>query len=76
MVRGDKITAVNGITAEQLDADGTWSDVYGPNEPGVSADVEIEHLDGEIETVTLTKAWIDIVSIPVAEVLEGPGGAP
>lgn len=77
LLRGDQILAVNGISAEQLDADDGWSDVYGPNEPGIDVSVEVQHYaTGEIETVTLTKAWIDIVSIPVAEVLEGPGGAP
>lgn len=77
MVRGDKIVAVEGIGWEQLDADDNWSEVYGENEPGVASEVTFEHLaTGEMETVTLTKAWIDIVSIPVAEVLEGPGGAP
>jgi carboxyl-terminal processing protease len=77
LLRGDRIVSVNGITAEQLDADGSWGAVYGENEAGVDVTVEIEHLaTGEIETVTLTKAWIDIVSVPVAQVLEGPGGAP
>jgi carboxyl-terminal processing protease len=77
LLRGDRIVAVNGITAEQLDADDGWSAVYGENEPGIDIDLEIEHLaTGELETVTLTKAWIDVVSIPVAKVLEGPSGAP
>jgi carboxyl-terminal processing protease len=77
MVRGDKIVAVEGIDWEQLDADDSWSEVYGENEPGVATEVTFERLaTGELETVTLTKAWIDIVSIPVAEVLDGPGGAP
>jgi carboxyl-terminal processing protease len=76
LMRGDKIVSVNGITVEQLDADGAWGDVYGENEPGVDVEVEIEHYEtGEIETVTLTKAWIDIVSIQVAKLLEGPDGA-
>lgn len=77
IMRGDRIVSVEGISAEELDANNGWTDVYGENEPGVSVAVEIEHYpSGEIETVTLTKAWIDIVSIPVAEVLEGPGGTP
>lgn len=77
LLRGDKIVAVNGITAEQLDETNGWNAAYGENEPGVATTITIEHLaTGDIEDVTLTKAWIDIVSIPVAEVLEGPGGAP
>jgi carboxyl-terminal processing protease len=77
LLRGDKILSVNGITAEQLDAEDSWDTVYGENEPGVDVTIEVEHYEtGEIVTATLTKAWIDVVSIPVAEVLEGPDGAP
>jgi carboxyl-terminal processing protease len=77
LLRGDKIVSVNGITVEQLDEDGSWNDVYGENEPGVDVTVEIEHYpSGELETVTLTKAWIDVVSVPVAKVLDGADGAP
>ncbi len=75
--RGDVIRGVGGYTAAELDEAGTWSEVYGPNEPGVSVDIEVERLaTGEVETVTLTKEWIDIVSLPVTEVLDGPNGSP
>ncbi len=77
LLRGDKIVGVGGFTVAELDENGSWSEVYGPNEPGVSVDIEIERLaSGTVETVTLTKEWIDIVSVPVVELLEGPGGAP
>ncbi|PRQ04200.1 putative CtpA-like serine protease [Enhygromyxa salina] len=77
LLRGDMILGVNGVSAEQLDAEGSWSSVYGDNEPGVEVSLEIERLaTGEVETVMLTKDWIDIVSIPVASVVDGPGGVP
>ena len=77
ILRGDRLVSVNGMTVEELDANDGWDAVYGENEPGIDVEIEFEHLaTGEIETVTLTKAWIDVVSIPVAEVLDGPGGAP
>lgn len=77
ILRGDVIRGVNGFTAEELDADNSWSAAYGPNDPGVDVTLDIEHLaTGEIETVTITKSWIDIVSIPVASIISGPGGTP
>lgn len=77
IMRGDVIRGVGGQTAEELDAAGSWSSVYGADEPGVTVDVEIERLaTGAIESVTLTKEWIDIVSIPVAKLVDGPAGAP
>jgi carboxyl-terminal processing protease len=77
LLRGDVILGVAGYTVAEIDEGGLWGSVYGENEPGVTVDVEIQRLaSGEIETVTLSKEWIDIVSVPVAEVLDGPGGDP
>ncbi|MFO7564688.1 MAG: S41 family peptidase [Enhygromyxa sp.] len=77
ILRGDVIRGVGGQSAEELDASGGWNSAYGANEPGVSVEIEIERLaTGELETVTLTKDWIDIVSIPVAKLIDGPGGEP
>src|SRR5690606_4648978 len=64
-------------SVEEIDANGSWNSVYGENEPGVAVDLEVERLaTGTVETVTLTKEWIDIVSIPVAKLVDGPGGQP
>jgi C-terminal processing protease CtpA/Prc len=61
--RGDVILGVEGYTAAELDEAGSWTEVYGENEPGVSVEIEVEHLaTGVVETVTVTKEWIDIVS--------------
>ncbi len=74
IVRGDKIVAVQGVTVEQLDETG-WGDVYGEDEPGVEVELTVEKLaSGAQETHVLTKVWIDIVSVPVVEVLDGPNG--
>ena len=73
--RGDVIRGVGGLTAEELDANGSWSSAYGAEEPGVMVELEIERLaTGTVESVTLSKEWIDIVSIPVAKLIDGPGG--
>ena len=74
--RGDVILAVNGKTVAELDETG-WSGIYGDNDPGVEVEIEIERFaTGVVETIHLTKDWIDIVSLPVVEVLDGPGGEP
>lgn len=76
LLRGDRILAVNGKTVVELDETG-WSGIYGENEPGVAVDIEVEHyVSGEVETLELTKEWIDIVSIPVVEILDGPNNTP
>jgi carboxyl-terminal processing protease len=77
IVRGDVIRGVGGLSVEDIDANGSWNAVYGENEPGVAVDLEIERLaTGTVESVTLTKEWIEIVSIPVAKLVDGPGGQP
>ena len=75
LLRGDRLVSINGRTIEDLDENGGWSGIYGENDPGVDVDIEVEHLDsGEIEALTLTKAWIDIVSIPVYGRYTTPSG--
>src|SRR5690606_10381829 len=74
--RGDVIVGVGGVSAEELNESG-WSGVYGDDEPGVTVTVDVAKIStGEVETVTMTKDWINIVSLPVAELLDGPGAAP
>lgn len=73
LVRGDRLVSVNGLTVEELDDNG-WGDIYGENEPGVDVELEFEKIDtGEIEAMTVTKAWIDIVSIPVSGIYDAGG---
>lgn len=77
IMRGDVIRGVAGYTVEEIDAAGTWNTIYGDNEPGVTVEVDVEKLaTGTVESLTITKEWIDIVSLPVATVLDGPGGTP
>lgn len=75
--RGDQIVGIQGYSIEELDAnDGAlWSGLYGEDEPGVAVDLEILRFGTtEPETITITKEWIDVVSLPVVEVIETPGG--
>jgi carboxyl-terminal processing protease len=76
LLRGDVILGVNGYSVAQLDENDSWGEVYGPEEPGVQVAIEVERLaSGTVETVMLTKEWIDIVSLPVMSVLDA-GGTP
>lgn len=72
--RGDRIAGVAGRTAEELDTDNGWGAAYGPNEPGVAVDLLVERSDGTSETMTVTKDWIDIVSLPVVETYAAQDG--
>lgn len=75
LVRGDKIVAVDGYTVEELDEADMWGSIYGENEPGVSVELTVERLaSGEVDTFTIAKEWIDVVSLPDTAVLETAGG--
>ncbi|MCA9681013.1 MAG: PDZ domain-containing protein, partial [Myxococcales bacterium] len=75
ILRGDLIVGVGGYTVEQLDADGLWGTAYGEDEPGVEVEIEIEHYaTGETELLTVTKDWIDVVSLPVVETFDTVAG--
>jgi carboxyl-terminal processing protease len=77
LLRGDVILGVNGYTVAELDESDGWGEVYGPEEPGVQVAIEVERLaSGTVETVMLTKEWIDIVSLPVTSVIDGQNGTP
>ncbi len=74
ILRGDEIVGAGGYTVAELDEQGLWGEVYGDNDPGVTVDLEIEHLlSGETVVHTVTKDWIDIVSLPTVEVFEADG---
>lgn len=72
--RGYKIISINGISKEELDDTGGWSSAYGPSEPGISADFVFEDLTGAQFSTTLTRDWIDSVSVPVHRIFDTPSG--
>lgn len=75
LVRGDKIVAVQGYTVAELDEADLWGSVYGDDEPGTEVELTVERLaSGQVDTFMISKEWIDIVSLPVVEVLTAPGG--
>ncbi len=74
MRRGDRLEAVNGFSVSELDELSAWSDITGPNEPGVPVKVEFASPSGGLEEVILLKSWIDIVTVPVTRVLDSDAG--
>lgn len=73
--RGDQIVGIQGYTIQELDEGDLWSGLYGEDEPGVPVDLTIQRFGAsEPEDITITKEWIDVVSLPVVEVLDTPGG--
>lgn len=74
LVRGDEILAINGLTVAELDETDGWTEAYGENLPGVSATFEVRHSDDVVESVVVTKDWIQLITVPIAEVLDGPDG--
>lgn len=74
MKRGDRLTAINGFLVPELDELGAWSDVTGPNEPGIPVKLEWQQESGETEEVIMLKSWIDIVTVPVTEIIDTPDG--
>jgi hypothetical protein len=72
--RGDEILTIAGLTPDQITEQDLWGDIYGPNEPGAVVDFEIQNQAGEVRSVTLTKDWVTIETVPLATVLDTPVG--
>ncbi len=68
MRRGDVFKSVGGLTIAQLDEDDSWSEVYGEKVPGVVVPFVLESDEGQLD-VTLEKDWIDIVTVPIHDVI-------
>lgn len=74
MERGWIIKSINGLSKEELDEAGSWSANYGPSEPGIMADFVFENLAGEDVALTLTRDWIDSVTVPVSGIYDTAAG--
>ncbi len=74
LVRGDRITAVNGRPiAEVLAAEG-FSASLGPNEVGVTAELSWQNVAGQNFTAVFEKAVVTIPPVSAVEVLDRPTG--
>lgn len=75
MKRGDRLDVVNGFSVSELDELSAWSDVTGPNEPGVPVKVTYSTPGTEdSDEVILVKSWIDIVTVPDVAIYDTSAG--
>lgn len=68
--RGDVLVGVGSLTAAQLDADDGWGDAFGESEPGITVDLQVQSAGEEPRTVSVTKDWYPLVTVPYAQVLQ------
>lgn len=74
--RGDELVGAGGFTNTELDESDGWSDVLGPNEPGVNVELDVASPNGsqsEARSVSLTKDWYPLVTVPLADVIDHEG---
>ena len=67
VLRGDRLVGLGGFAIEQVSDQDLWEVAYGPNEPGVVVDMVIE-TGGETKTLSVTKDWYPLVTVPYVEV--------
>jgi len=72
--RADIVVSINGRTTTEIDAEGLWGSIYGPNEAGVEVEVEFESA-GERREAVMAKESVTLVTVPIATVQERPGGS-
>lgn len=78
--RGDELVGAGGFTSAQLDESDGWTDALGANEPGVQVQLEVASQTGtgtdeDTRSVSLTKDWYPLVTVPLANVIDH-GGIP
>jgi carboxyl-terminal processing protease len=70
MERGDRIISVNGKTVEDIEAAAEWDTIFGEDEVGVQATLQVEKPDSSQINITLEKEWVDINTILYHSILE------
>lgn len=63
--RGDRLVAVAGLSVDEIDEEGRWSEVYGPTEPGVTVALDVIDPGGDARSLSVTKDWVAIDPVPV-----------
>lgn len=78
--RGDELVGAGGFTNTELDESDGWTDALGPNEPGVDVQLEVASpdssdagSDAEPRSLSLTKDWYPLVTVPLADVIDHDG---
>jgi len=73
MQRGDIVDTIGGLAIATIESEDRWDEVYGSDEPGVVVNLEVTPPYGEPRQVELVKDWIEIMTVPIAEVIEHEG---
>jgi C-terminal processing protease CtpA/Prc len=73
MARGDVVEAIGGLAIKTIEDEDRWDEVYGADEPGVVVNLEVTPKYGEPREVVLVKDWVEITTVPIAEVIEHEG---
>ncbi len=61
--RGDRILSVNNQTIEQVILNESWEDEFGPDEVGVSVDIQVRKLSGETVNMKLEKSVVNVNTV-------------
>jgi C-terminal processing protease CtpA/Prc len=75
MRRGHEILSINEHPVDVIESEDLWNEVYGPNEPGVSAEFEFREPGGDTIAASLAKDWVQTITVPVVESFESSSGA-
>lgn len=67
--RGDSILKVNGKTTQEIETQGLWDSVFGPNQIGLAVELEIQRGSEAPFKLLLGKAWVTIKSVLHYEVI-------
>jgi C-terminal peptidase prc len=63
IARGDRILEINGTRVSDLIATGRIDSAFGPSEPGVSATVLFQSLNGQQQRATMTKRVVTMPTV-------------
>lgn len=66
--RGDRLTAVGGRSVVELVANDELDAAFGPNEPGLAVDIEVESPEGERRSVALERDFFVFDPVPVFDI--------
>jgi carboxyl-terminal processing protease len=73
LLRGDRITAVNGQTVAQMVANGTIGGAFGAAEVGVASTIDWETQSGERRNARLVKRVVTIPTVSLTRVVDVDG---
>jgi carboxyl-terminal processing protease len=73
LLRGDRITAVNGQTVAQMVANGTINNAFGSTEIGVASTIDWETQSGQRRNARMVKRLVTIPTVSLTRVVDVDG---